>query len=795
MHSCPHSLHRWGGRMKKYVLITHSNLRKNKNQTIVIIVLILLASCMMNLWLMLASDYKHNFDVQHDKLHSEHLTMAVSSDDEQMRQFIEDTLRKEDQVTEYEMSDMLFSNGSFSYNSGEINSALIFIRESTAFQRRIGKSELVAGEYQQSGIYLPLLYAGEDQYRLHDNLDITVGNTTLSYPIVGLINNIMSGSHNCSMISFILSDDEYDHLTEQKGLSKATLVSVRINDKAACEDVEVSLNDALAKQYPDVFTLSNTYSLVASSRYISQMVCAAIVSAMAFVVLLIVLIVIIANVINDIQERMTDIGILKAAGYQSKQIVIALLIQFSGITLISSMIGALLSYGLFPTVNKMMIAQTGIPYEIHFLVMPFLLTSAFITLSVTAAVYAAARKIKQIEVIRALRQGLQTHSFKRNVVPLATTHLPLLSALGLKTAAARWKQNIVVAITMLMLTLVVVFALTLFDNMIMDSKPFIDMIVGEYADSSLTVEGSREQDFIRYMEKDERVEKSYLYHSIPVRHVNGLSLVATVTDDFKDVNNQAVCTKGRFPQYDNEVMIAAKYAKDRQIAIGDEITLSSEGKEADYIVTGFSQISNYLGKDCLLTRKGYERMGSLQDLCYYINLKDTVDIDAFQEDVSAYFQASLIAAVNIASVLDASADIYISLMTLIVLAIVILSLLIVTLVLYLLVRTLLNHKKYEYGIMKALGFSGRQFMQQTALSFMPAIIPATILGLIVNSYIINPLCALFLQNIGIVKCTFAIPCGMVALSGIIMVLFLFLIICVLSRKSKRITPKALLSGE
>ncbi len=791
----PHSLRRWGGRMKKYFLITHSNIRKNKNQTVVIILLILLASCMMNLWLMLASDYKDNFDAQHEKLNSEHLTLALSSDDVQMRQFIEDTLRKEELVTEYEMSDVLFGNGTFSYNGGEVNSALIFIRESEALQRTIGKSELIEGEHHQSGIYIPLLYASEDQYQLHDNMDITVGNTTMRYPVVGVTNNIMNGSHNCVMISFILSDDEYDRLLKQNVLPKATMVSVRISDKAASEDVEARLNDTLAKQYPDVSTLSNSYNLVASSRYISQAVCAAIVSAMAFIVLLIVLIVIVANVINDIQERMTNIGILKAAGYQSKQIVISLLIQFTGITLISSTIGAMLSYCLFPTVNTMMIAQTGIPYEIRFLVVPFLLTVAVIILSVTIAVYAAARKIKQIEVIRALRQGLQTHNFKRNAIPLDTTRLPLQPALGVKAAAARRKQNFVVAITMLMLTLVVVFAITLFDNMIMDAQPFLDMIVGESADSAMRIEVDREQDFRRYMEKDERVAKSYLYHSVSVRHVNGLSLVATLTDDFKDVNNQAVCTEGRFPQYDNEVMIGVKYAKDKQIEIGDEITLSSEGKEAAYIVTGFSQLSNYLGKDCLLTRKGYERMGSLQDLTYYMNLKDGVDIDAFQDDAADYFKASLLTTVNIKSVLEASAGVYISLMTLIVCAIIILSLLIVTLVLYLLVRTLLNQKKYEYGIMKALGFSGNQLMLQTALSFMPAVILSAILGFIGNSYLINPLCALFLENIGIVKCTFVIPYGMVALSGIGMVLLIFLIICFLSRKIKRISPMALLSGE
>ena len=134
-------------------------------------------------------------------------------------------------------------------------------------------------------------------------------------------------------------------------------------------------------------------------------------------------------------------------------------------------------------------------------------------------------------------------------------------------------------------------------------------------------------------------------------------------------------------------------------------------------------------------------------------------------------------------------------MTIIVIAVLVLSAIIVAFVLYLLVRTMLNNKKRDYGILKALGFTTKQLILQTALSFMPAIIISTVVGLVVCSLIINPLMSLFLSGIGIVKCTFDLPIGFIAAAGIGLILLSFGIACLLSLKIKKISPQALLVGE
>ncbi len=118
-------------------------------------------------------------------------------------------------------------------------------------------------------------------------------------------------------------------------------------------------------------------------------------SAMAFFVLLIALIVISSNIINYIQVNLKNLGALKGVGYTSSQLIYSLLLQFWGLTLFAAIAGIGISYCLFPTVNAMMIQQTGIPYAMRFLFLPFVVTLAILGAAVTLAVCLASHRIKK----------------------------------------------------------------------------------------------------------------------------------------------------------------------------------------------------------------------------------------------------------------------------------------------------------------------------------------------------------------------------------------------------------------
>lgn len=277
--------------------------------------------------------------------------------------------------------------------------------------------------------------------------------------------------------------------------------------------------------------------------------------------------------------------------------------------------------------------------------------------------------------------------------------------------------------------------------------------------------------------------------------MDGSSLYVVVTNDCEKLNNKSMLIEGRYPKYDNEIAIAAKYAKDSSIKTGDEISVKLGTAEGKYIVTGFVQNANSLGKDCLMTREAYEKLGTLPNVTYYVDLTPGTDIDSFNSELSDFFSSDLYAAQNVESILEAGSGVYVALMAVLVTAIVIISCIVIIFVMYLLVRTMLGSKKRDYGILKALGFTTGQLILQTAISFMPAVIISTAVGIAVSIPIIDPLFSVFLSGVGIVKCTFTVPVGLCILFGVILVIFAFAAACLLSMRVKKIAPRELLIGE
>lgn len=780
--------------MGKSFLIARSNIRRAKGQSAAIIILTLIAALMLNLWLMLALDYKANFNRYHDKLNAEHVTLAVDGNTDEFQEFLSETIEDDSRTAEYRLDNCMHMTGAFPYNGGEMNSWFVFLEKQAALTRYIGRIEIVEEGTFTSGVYLPMLYKTDD-IAVGKPIELSIGSDKKTYTVCGFFNSIMLGSHNCTLTEIVLTEDLYTELENTGYAPQATLCSIRLSDESESLNYEASLKSAVSERYPNIIMVSNCYNLVSQSRYISQMICSGVMSAMAFFVLLIVLVVIVSNIINYIQVNMKNLGVLKAQGYTSRQLICSLLLQFLGVTSVAAVTGIGLSYLLFPVVNAMMVTQTGIPYNMRFLPLPLIISLIILVGAVSLAVWGASNRIKRIEPIVALRSGIQTHNFKSNHVPLEKTNTPLNLALALKNTLSGLKHNITIAVTMLVLSLIVVFSGLMFKNMIMDITPFLNLIVGETADSCINVQVEAEEDFLHEASADNRAEKIYLYTSLNVSHVGGSELLATLCDDFSMVNNQNTVFEGRFPKYDNEIAIAAKYAKENGFKIGDEIEIIANGKQEKYLICGFTQISNNLGRDCLLTRAGYERLGTLTNTSYYINLTNETDIDAFNLEMKEKFDGDVNTTINVRTTIEGAAGVYVSLMIMIVIAILALSAVIITFVLYLLVRIMLNNKKLDYGILKALGFTTGQLILQTALSFMPTIILSSVVGLILGSLIINPLMSLFLSSIGVVKCTFAVPIGFIVISGIGLVLFAFVMACLLSIKIKKIAPRELLVGE
>ncbi len=778
--------------MGKLLLLARSNIRKAKGQTAVIFVLILLASVMLNLWLMLSTDYKQNFQRSHDRLNAEHVSFVVTGDGDGIEDFVSSSIEADERTESYELCKTLYSGVSFHYNGGEINLNGVILNKATADSKKIGQIEFFDTKENASGIFLPIIFKSED-IQTGKTITIDFGSKTEEYTVCGFFNSVMMGSNNCMMTKIVLSDDKYNEL-ESSGITTTTLCSIRLHNPTEGESYQTTLGKTVSAEYANAGYIANYYELIRQSRYVSQSICSILICVMAFFTLLICAVVIVSNISNYIHENIKNLGALKAMGFTGGQLIGSLFTQLLSITAISAVIGTALSYLVYPALSDMMSAQTGIPYSVRFLPVPAIISLAILILAVASAVVFSAKKLRTTEPITALRMGIKTHSFRRNSMPLDKTGVPLNLALALKTAVSNMKQNFVTAITMLVISLLAVFSCLMFRNIIVDMTPMLNLVVGEYADGAVYISAEAEDAFLKYMEEDDRIENNYYFSSMPVNH-NDTQLIACVYDDADKLNNKTVMYEGRFPKYDNEVVLNGGYASANGFEIGDEILLSMGGNEEKYIITGFDQIANNLGKDCFMTRQGYEKLISVGGVQYYFNVKNPDNTESILSDITEEFGSDVNQTVNQNEIIASSAGVYVALMTIIVIAVVLLSAVIIAFVLYLLVKNLLNSKKQDYGILKALGFTTGQIMVQTAVSFMPSIIISTVIGITTGCFVINPLMSIFLSGLGIVKCTFEVPYLLAATSGIFVILMSFGIACLLSRKVRKITPRELLVNE
>ncbi len=783
--------------MNKNLLLSRANIRKAKGQTAAIIALVLLSSLMMNLWLMLSMDYRKNFDRCHERLNDGHVNLAAYVVDDDFKKFISDTLEERPNITGFTVSDAFCGSCTFEYNGGEMTHLAVVLEKENALSRNVGRFEITEDSDHKSGIYLPMIYGTGNNYSVGDTVKMTLLSEDFEYTVCGFFNSAMTGSNNCGMTAFLLTEDKFEEFSEETAALKSVYVSARIDNVPKCEEIATELKETIAKEFPDVVVAANDYKMITVSRYVSQTICGGILSAMAFLVLLIGVVVISSNIANYIQENMQNLGALKAIGYTSGQIISSLLSQFAGVSAIAAVVGTSLSYCVFPAVNEMMIAQTGIPYTVRFQTLPILFTLIFITGVVSAAVFFSSKKIKKIEPITAMRQGIATHNFKKNHLPLEKTSLPVNAALAMKTTLGGLKRNITICVTMLVISLMLVFSATSFRNVIVDVQPMLDMIAGEWADSAINVNPNREDELVSVLQNDSRVEKFYLFtnNNMEVQHVGGASLPTSVSDDCSKMNNQSMFIEGRYPKYGNEAAIGAKYAKDNNIRIGDEIDLKAGNEQEKYIVSGFIQCTNNLGKDCIMTREGYEKISSLPNVSYFIDLTENTEVDDFNSEISERFGSDVNAAQNVQSIFKSASVVYVLLITALVTAIVIISCIVIAFVMYLLVRAMLNSKKRDYGILKAVGYTTPQLIVQTAMSFMPSVIISSAVGIAVSMRLINPLFAVFLSGIGVVKGMFIVPVELCVIAGVVLVIFAFGAACLMSLKVRKIAPREMLIGE
>lgn len=776
----------------KSLLLAKSNLRKNKGLSICIALLIMISSMFLCVSGLLILDYQNNSYKVANELNTTNIDLfGVGNTDEITEDYLESILP--DTVTDHEYVNSIGVQIPIKFNGGEVTPIVSLINKDH-LDRKLSKVEILEEDksIKDNYIYVP--------YHIHTGGGLNIGDTyklkfpskTYKFKIKGYLNTIYAGSYNMNRYEMLISDKNYDKILKENPETKSFDMFLDFEEGVKAKK---EANKIVNKIFVDKGIETQAYDLdltLESRTFISSIFFVSFLLT-SVIIIFIVILMISNNISNYIRENIKTLGALKAMGYTSKNIKRSLILQFSLLTLIGLIVGVVGGYLFMPLITDMLVAQSGIPYTLSFNLLATLIPVISMPILVFIIVLLSVRKINKLDPIIALRDGIETHSFKKNHIPLSKSKLPINISISLKNMYKNSKQNIATFVTVLFLCFLMVIAMAMYQNF--SRKPKLDLLTFEIVNGVIAVDKDIEDDFVKDLKNDKDITKYKYLSMTQIQDKEYAKFETYVMKNPNLLNNKDNCYDGRYPKHDNEVAISGKYAKLNNYKIGDEIEFRVGDNKYNYLITGFIQSTNNDSKEALMLKKGMNHLIEEDKLIpiYYFDSKVKANkvIDKYKDK----YGDKVLISMDFDELIEGQMDTFINVANLMVIIISIITGAIILLVLYLLMKTLIFERRFEYGILKSLGYRSRDLIIQNVLSFMPSIVISTIIGTIISYYATNPYIGLMMRPFGIMKCTMVLPMDLLIISVVFIIGVSLIASILMSLKIRKIEPTDLLIGE
>lgn len=780
--------------VNKTSVLIRSFLKKSRAQVIALVLLFAFSSALLNIFVYIQSDYSNNYDRNCEKLETEDLSLVCYNTlNFDLKDEVEKCLSDINYIDEYEIENVITGMGSIEFNGGELDNVMTLASYEQMSNKEIGKYEFL-NDIDDDGVVLSYLFNVSAGYQINDSIKFRISGNTYEYKIVGFYNNPTTGTINCPDIVILLTDNLFNKAKEESNPS----FRIELNLKQG-NNFESSYNSISAKLTNDIPFLTlldgNNKNTIHNNRYSNATLFEVILSAGSIVMISVLLIIIFISLNNYISNSTRDLGTLKAIGYTSNNIIIPIVFELTLICLISGTIGSLLSYFVIPLINTALESQIGIPYEVEFHLIPLLISVLTVTLMTFITSLLSLIKIKKIAPINAIRENKAVTTKSSKVITLDRTNLDVNSLIGIKGFFSSIGRNIVILIAITAVSFLAGFTCFMYQNVIQDNMGIIELVCGQIADSTLSVYAQNEDALLQELKNNKDVDNYYLYTAVSINPKDYPVLNCFVYEDSDYLNKKTIVIDGRLPEKENEIAINGAYAKRNDLSIGDVLVFENDGLTFNVEVTGISQGAYYSGRDCYILRDTYENMDSLYAVSYYIDLKDNVDIDEFNNGVCAKLPKTIISYINQDKYLQSTAAMYSSILYILAVVISVLSLMIIVFVLYILIYILLKNKRREHGILKSIGYTSNEIMYQTILTIFPTCLIAIIVGLLLSRNGVKDLLSAALNSIGIFRFGRSINVTYLLITGAFLSVFTILYTLILSLPIKKISPHDLFNNE
>ncbi|MCM1084185.1 MAG: ABC transporter permease [Clostridium sp.] len=759
------------------------NLKKSKGQYISFGIMLLITALIMNIALVLAFQTQDAYDDYFESLDTADVNVLIPK--LQDYDGLADKIAKVDGILEVEEHEGVFVSATvrdFADSDFDMNT-VFYNADSERSLNRLEVSECTG--MTDKAVQVPMYMTALGGFSAGEDITYSIDGTDYTFTIDGVVSEMQYGNYGTGLIGAYLPKEAYDDFAKDHEAGLVMEYSMKVTDGADLTDVKNDITKLLSDEGIAMLKINDRDT----SKQARTMVCNLLIVifiALAAIILIVSIFLSNFRIRNTIEEEMTDMGVLKALGYTSSMIIRSSVIPYTLVGGISALIGTIISIFLIPSVASILAVQSGFSFTPDLDIMAALLTILIPTIVILAFAYISAKKIRILQPINAIR-GITGTGVDKNHFPLESTKTGIGFTLILKQIASSAGQNVLLFAVSFGITVLLAFAGTLFYNVNIKPDNFMDTLSEETPAVIFTAKEGKLEELKTKLENDTDVELVLEYATVQASYADG-SLTTFVCEDFSLVTND-ICYEGKNPVADNEIAIGS--ALSDKYDIGSEIELTVGDNSAMYTVTGYVQSINNTGEVCELSKKGYERIS--ENLLSTLNVyADHVTVEDFIDKWETDYPELITDTLNYKKLAENGQKMYSGIVSAVTIVLFIISVLVVLLVMYIIINSMLTRRRQEFGIYKAIGYSSRQLVTQSALGFVPVIGLASVISAVMGLMYMPAIDNIIFGMLGAMKNHFEVPLWFLLIFSLLFTFASFIISVLLAAPIKKITAYSLL---
>ena len=781
---------KWGGNVKRIKSQLVYNLKKDKGSYISFGIVVLITAIMLNLALVLVFQVDRAYDNKFEDLETATINVCIPQIQDT------DTLREDvkglEGVSEVECREAVFLEAVVKdFRGTDFSMNTVFYNKDEF--RDMNKLDIKEESAESTGesIYLPLYVASFGEFGLDDKIIYEIGDRKHTFLVSGVLEEMQYGNYGKGLMGAYLPKSVYEEFASEYEQHMVTEYSIIANDNTEINFLNNEISNLLEEKSITMLTSCDK----ASTKDTRTMVCNLLILvllAFALVILLVSVFLCKFRIRNSIEEDMVNMGVLKALGYTGNMIIGSVVLPYLMVTLIASLLGVIASYGILPSLSELLTLQAGFSFGLLFDIKGFICVEIILVFIVTVFTYAAAKRIRKLQPINAIRGNSEGKAIKKNYFPLEETHGNAKLLLVLKLMFSNGKQNALLFGVSFVLTILIAFASTLFYNVIVKPNNFISTLSEEIPEIIIYPKEQYEAALLSDLQSDSEI-KTVLKYTMGTVNIDDVPVTVFACEDFSKVSND-LCYLGENPNEKNEIALGSAF--EGKYKLGEQIEIQNGDVSCSYEITGFVQSVNYQGNVCEFSMEGYAALNSETIVpSLYVYLQDWTDVERYIEEIEESYGDTIFNQVNYQKMTETTQEMYSGITSIIVIVIFVLTILIALFVLYIVIKTLLVQRKQELGIYKAIGYSNWQLMVQLMGSFLPSSVLAALLSSGLGLIYVPQINRFIFQTIGAVKNNMEVSFTFLMIFALIQIVVNLIISILLTKPIKKISAYALIKED